>query len=164
MFKLPVFLLLCAMVFGAANGAAQVSSSAAAVTLVATVQESFTVFPTEIQLTGQQGEDQAPVARGVYALLGWRLRQAGNFRLQWELQKADAPAATNWHSELLTLREVAAQSARMSFVGSPSSEPILVAPGESAEDAPAGFGGVLLILPPQPDAEDAILRIKIVIL
>jgi hypothetical protein len=148
----------------AVAGSAQVRSSAASVTLVARLDESFSLQHVVAPAGQFFAGDSESAPQFLQIGLGWTLCHARDFKIGFRQQRpADATSPASG-SSLMSLRQLALMSQVFSFMPIESSgPPVLGVWGDNEED-PVGRA-VLLMALPRPDKGEAVtLLISVVIL
>ncbi len=160
--RLQASLCLCVALLAAASGYAQLRSSAASVTLIAQVQESFSLHSVEIPLAQPLAGGEPSTPRVVQTLLGWQLRPGRTFQLTYHLENATGPADSPSYFGTVILSRVTPLPPILSFL--PSAPPAGVIAGwGNAETAPTGVAGFALVVPPVSPLEAPVLRIRAII-
>ena len=164
MFRRTILSIVIVLSASAVAGLAQVRSSAASVMLVARLDESFSLQPVVVPAGQSFVGDSESAPQALQIGLGWTLRPARDFKIEYRQQRpADATSPASG-SSLMSLRQLALMSQVFSFVPFEiSGPPVLGAWGDNEED-PVGRAVLLLALP-RPDKGEAVtVRISVVIL
>ena len=155
---------MLALAASAVTGLAQVRSSAASVTLVARIEESFS-FQHLVVPAGQSFVGDAESAPQALLIgLGWTLCQARDFKIGFRRQRpADATSPASG-SSLMSLRQLGLRSQVFSFMPMETSgPPVLGAWGDNEKD-PVGQASLLMALPRPEKGEVVTVLISVVIL
>ena len=164
MFGRTILSIVLVLSASAVAGLAQVRSSAASVTLVARLEESFSLQHVVVPAGQSFVGDSESAPQALLIGLGWTLRHARDFKIGFRQQRpADATSLASG-SSLMSLRQLALMSQVFSFMPiETSGPPVLGAWGDNEED-PVGRA-VLLMALLRPDKGEAVtVRISVVIL
>jgi hypothetical protein len=160
---IPKAAMLMVLLAVAAPLPAQISSSAAAVTLHARVEESVSVraFPISMVQTLRDGAQSNPVALNV--LLDWRLQGARIYRVGYGLEADDEPSRDRQHPRFFSLRQLEANAAGFSFLSASNDQPIVLGVWGDTNRAPSGMASLLLRVPSSDGDTTATLRITVAV-
>lgn len=148
----------------AVTGLAQVRSSAASVTLVARLDESFTLRHAVVPAGQSFVGDSESAPQALQIGLGWTLRHARDFKIDYRQQRAADATSPASGSSLMSLRQLGLMSQVFSFMPVEISGPAVLGAWGDNEENPVGWA-VLLMALPRPDQGEAVtVRISVVIL
>jgi hypothetical protein len=148
----------------AVAGLAQVRSSAASVTLVARLEESFSLQQVVVPAGQTFVGDSESAPQALQIGLAWTLRHARDFKIDYRQQRPADATSPAPGSRLMSLRQLGLMSQVLSFMPIESSgPPVLGAWGDNEED-PVGRAVLLMALPSPDKGEAVTIRISVVIL
>lgn len=155
--------LLFAIVLFSPHAWAQFRSNAASVTLVAGMEESFTIRYGEIRVAQTLAEGAGMLPATVQVFLYWRLRGARSFKIAPALEAGTSAQTQPSGRELMTLSELAASSQVFGFVPSPPGPARVLGIWGDSEEKAVGAAAILLVLPARDDAGAPAYRFSVAI-
>lgn len=157
-------ILLLILPVWAATGSAQIRSSTASVTLLAHIQESFSIQPVAIPAGQSFNRRVESMPQALQVWLGWTLQQGRDFQIKYKLEgqnDSDSPASD---SGLVSLKQRGLMPLVFSFMPFETyGSPVVGVWGNNEED-PMGEATFMLALPKPEKGEALRVRISVVIL
>jgi hypothetical protein len=157
--SIPSFLL--AVVLFSPHASAQVRSNGASVTLVARMEESFTVRFAESPVDQDLTANASKLPKAIQVFLRWHLRGATSFKIAPAVDPGTAtqPSAP----QLATLSELAASSQVFGFLPSPHGLTRVLGTWGDSEEKPVGTAAIVLVFPARSDPEAPAYRFSVAI-
>jgi hypothetical protein len=149
---------------GGVPACAQVASKSAAVTLVARVQESFTLFPTPIPALDPDSDQPGSNPQGVQVVLSWRLHHGRSFQVGYDLTDESGNQPATLSSGVVVPSRISAVPLVYSFLPVPSALPGIVGGWGNRETDPSGVAGFSFLIPFHYQAERPTLRLRAIVL
>jgi hypothetical protein len=163
-FRQTILMLLLVSLASAATGLAQVRSSAASVTLVARLDESFSLQHVAVPAEQSFNGDIESAPQALQVDLCWTLRQARDFKIQYKLERQSDAGSSPSDSGLMSLKRLGLISQIFSFIPFETSGPPVVGVWGNNEEDPVGRAALLMVLPKSGRDEPLTVRISAVIL
>lgn len=163
-FRQIILMLLLVLLASAATGLAQVRSSAASVTLVARLDESFSLQHVAVPAGQSFIGDSESAPQAVQVGLGWTLRQARDFKIQYKLERQSDAGSSPSDSGLMSLKRLGLMSQLFSFMPFETGGPPVVGVWGNNEEDPVGQAALLMALPKSEKDEPLTVRVSVVIL
>lgn len=155
------FIVLIAVVMVTAPAFAQLRSGAASVTLIVTVQESFSVRYSEVPAAEPFSAGSQSPPRALFLVLNWRLRPSSSFVVN-PGSNADAHADSFPSSSgFVSLSRLGASAAASSFLPVEQHQPVVLAKWGDSEDKPTGVASILVALPPSDHTDGQVVTVSV---
>jgi hypothetical protein len=161
MARLSIAFALLAVVLFSPHAWAQVRSNAASVTLLARMEESFSMRFVEAPSGQPFAEGGGVPAAAVQVFLHWQLRGGRTFKIAPAIEAENAAQTTK--PELVTLSQLAVSSQVFGFLSSPRGPTNVLATWGDSEETPVGTAAILLALPTREDLEAPAYRFSVAI-
>lgn len=162
MFVRIVLFILLASPWASSDGIAQLQSGAGSVTLVAHVEESFTLQPVQVSAAARHTAQSESVPPLLNVMMGWRLRPGVQFHLDYAISSASDGIPTA--SERVILSRATQAAPILSFLPSNKRNSRLFAAWGNTEADAVGAASVTLMIPAAVESEPSVLRLTLVAL